>query len=64
MSNEVENVENVENADNSVETAKPKKKIVFAKDRKQAVLAIVVMLAFFANSIYMIVKYLMEQQVS
>lgn len=42
-------------------TPKAKQKLVFAKDKKQAVLAAVVLLAFFGNSIYMGVKYMMEK---
>lgn len=40
---------------------KKKQKMVFAKDRKQAILAIVVMVIFFGNGIRMIVQYLQEQ---
>lgn len=57
MSNDMDNNSQATNV-------KTKKKIVFAKDRKQAILAIVVMLVFFSNSVYMIVKYLMEQKIS
>lgn len=40
---------------------KPKGKMVFAKDPKQAVAAVVVLVIFFGNGIYMLTKYLMEQ---
>lgn len=40
---------------------KGKKKLVLAKDPKQAALAVIVVLVFFANSAYMIAKYIMEQ---
>lgn len=45
---------------NSRNKKKGKKKLVFAKDKNQAILAIVVLVLFFGNSIYMIVKYNME----
>jgi len=40
---------------------KKKQKLVLAKDKKQAVLAMVVLGLFLANSIYMVVKYFMDQ---
>lgn len=40
---------------------KVKQKIVFAKDPKQAALAIIVVCVFFINGIYQIVKYNMDQ---
>lgn len=40
---------------------KKKQKMVFAKDKNQLILMIVVLVIFFANSIYMIVKYVQEQ---
>ncbi len=40
---------------------KKKEKLVFAKDKKQAITAIVVLCLFFANTIFMIVKGYMEQ---
>lgn len=43
-------------------TAKKKEKMVLAKDKNQLILAIVVICAFFGNSIYMAVKYFNEQQ--
>lgn len=47
--------------DSRKKTDKTKKPIVFAKDKKQAVFAFVVLFALIANSIYMLVKYLKEQ---
>lgn len=47
--------------DSRKKTDKTKKPIVFAKDKKQAVLAFVVLFALIANTIYMLVKYLKEQ---
>ena len=41
---------------------KPKKKIVFAKDKKEAITAIVVFAIFILNSAYMITKYYIENQ--
>lgn len=46
---------------NSRNKTKSKGKLVFAKDRKQASIAIIVVLLFLGNSIYMIAKYAMEQ---
>lgn len=49
---------------------KPKKdpikrgKLIIAKDMNQLILAIVVMGAFFANTVYMLVKYLIIDKVS
>lgn len=43
-------------------TAKKKEKMVLAKDKNQLIAAIVVMCAFFGNSIYMAVKYFNEQK--
>ncbi len=40
---------------------KKKGKLVLAKNKKQAYLALVILVLFFANSIYMGVKYLMEK---
>ncbi|MFA7659035.1 MAG: hypothetical protein WCY19_06355 [Candidatus Gastranaerophilaceae bacterium] len=40
---------------------KPKQKLVFAKDRNQAILAIVIIAIFIANTSYMVIKYFMEQ---
>lgn len=47
--------------DSRVKKDKTKKPIVFAKDKKQAVFAFVVLFALIANSIYMLVKYFKEQ---
>jgi len=43
---------------------KSKQPLVFAKDKKQGTLAIVVVVAFFATSIFMIVKHFQEQNTS
>lgn len=43
------------------ENKKKKKKIVFAHDRKEAVIAFLVFGLFIFNTIYMIVKYVDEQ---
>jgi hypothetical protein len=48
--------------ENGATEVKPKKKLVFAANKKQAFLAILVMSVFVANSIYMVVKFLMEQK--
>lgn len=40
---------------------KKKQKMVFAKDRKQAIMAIVVVFIFFANGFRMIIQYVQEQ---
>lgn len=40
---------------------KKKEKMVFAKDKKQAVLAMVVLALFLGNTVYMIVKYFIDQ---
>lgn len=42
------------------QAGKKKQKMVFAKDPKQAALAIIVMVIFVLNGIYMLAKYLME----
>lgn len=43
---------------------KGKEKLVFAKDPKQAMTAIIVVAVFVINGIYMLIKYLMEQNAS
>lgn len=45
----------------SLSKAKNKGKMVFAKDPKQAMAAVIVLVIFFGNGIYMLTKYLMEQ---
>lgn len=47
--------------DSRIKKGKSKKPMVFAKDKKQARLALIVAIAFIANSIYMIVKYVQAQ---
>lgn len=42
------------------ENVKPKKKIVFAKDKKEAALAIIVMVVFVISSFYTTYIYLIE----
>lgn len=48
-------------SEDNKEIKQKKQKLVLAKDAKQAVLAIIVMFAFVANSIRMIVNYVVEQ---
>lgn len=47
--------------DSRIKKSKTKQKMVFAKDKNQVILMFVVLTIFFANSIYMIVKYVQEQ---
>lgn len=44
-----------------VSEVKTKKKFVFAKDRNQAILAVVVVIVFFANTTYAVLKFNREQ---
>jgi len=47
-----------------IETTEVKKKFVFAKDRRQAITAIVVMVIFLLNTARMVVSYAKEQEIS
>jgi len=60
MVEELEN--NEENNEAKQLKEKKKQKFIFAKDRKQGVLALVVGVLFVANSLYMVVKYVLEQR--
>ena len=66
MENEVsKSTEETVEKEASLETKpiKAKKKLVLAKDKKEAALAILVMTVFILNGIYMIIKYIIENKV-
>ena len=54
----------VAGAKNTKKGPKKKEKLVFAKDKNQAILALVVLLLFIANTIFMTIKGYMEQHPS
>lgn len=66
MENEVsKTIEKTTETETSLATAptKTKKKLVLAKDKKEAALAIIVSAVFILNGIYMIIKYIIENKV-
>lgn len=56
-----ENTSVINEPEPETEEVKPKKKFVFAKNRSEAIWAIIVMVIFFANTAYVIFKYIVNQ---
>lgn len=55
---------NTEEMSSEKESEKKKKKIVFAKNKSEAVWAFIVLGLFIANTIYMLVEYFIRNKVS